>query len=157
MVEMFVRNVTLDFAGKPVIMLADKQEGRLLPIWIGTFEATAIASGLRDEEKERPFTHDLLYDVICSLGHKVERVVVSDLRDGTYYATLLLGGDGETTEVDARPSDAIAVAIRAKAPIFVSEEVLDKAAILSDDAEQNEVEKFKKLLDNVELEGSEES
>jgi bifunctional DNase/RNase len=157
MVEMTVRNVGLDFTGKPVVMLADKQERRLLPIWIGSFEATAIAAGLRGEKMERPFTHDLLYDVIANLGHDVARIVVTDLKDGTYYATVVLQQDGATTEVDARPSDAIALAIRAKATILVSEEVLDKAGILSDDAEQDEVEQFKKLLDKVELDSSEES
>ncbi|MGD8238431.1 MAG: bifunctional nuclease family protein [Armatimonadota bacterium] len=157
MVEMLVRNVGLDFTGKPVVMLADKQERRLLPIWIGSFEANAIAAGLREEKMERPFTHDLLHAVIANLGHDVARIVVTDLKDGTYYATVILAQDGTTTEVDARPSDAIALAIRASAPIFVSEDVLDKASILSDDAEEDEVEQFKKLIDNVELEGPEES
>jgi len=157
MVEMFVRNVGLDFTGKPVVMLADKQERRLLPIWIGSFEANAIAAGLRQEKMERPFTHDLLHAIISNLGHDVARIVVTDLKDGTYYATVVLAQDGTTTEVDARPSDAIALAIRASAPIFVSEEVLDKASILSDDAEEDEVAQFKKLIDNVELEGTEES
>ncbi len=152
MVEMFVRNVGLDFTGKPVVMLADKAERRLLPIWIGSFEANAIAAGLREEKMERPFTHDLLHTIISNLGHEVARIVVSDLKDGTYFATVVLTQDGTTTDVDARPSDAIALAIRAAAPIFVSEEVLDKASILSDDAEDDEVEQFKKLIDNVELE-----
>lgn len=158
MVEMYVRNVGLDFTGKPLIILADKEERRLLPIWIGSFEANAIASGLREEEQERPFTHDLLHTIICSLGHTVERIAVTDLRDGTYYATVSLTDDGETTDIDARPSDAIALALRAKAPIYVAEEVLEKAAVLSDQAEEDDLEKFKKLVSNIQLEDeSEES
>ncbi|MFQ6132313.1 MAG: bifunctional nuclease family protein [Armatimonadota bacterium] len=151
--EMYVRTVGLDPTGQSLVILADKEERRLLPIWIGPFEAHAIASRLREEPQERPFTHDLLYDVISQLGHKVDRVVVNDLRDGTYYALVILHEDGAVAQLDARPSDAIALAVRAQARIYVADAVLDKAAVLSDEAEEEDVEKFKQLMDRLDLSG----
>jgi len=149
--EMYVRTVGLDPTGQSLVILADDEERRLLPIWIGPFEAHAIASRLREEPRERPFTHDLLYDVIVQLGHKVERIIVNDLRDGTYYALVILQQDGRFAKLDARPSDAIALAVRAQAPIFVADSVLDKAAILSEHAEEEDVQKFRDLMSKLDL------
>jgi hypothetical protein len=146
--EMFVRTVGVDITGRPLIILADEDERRLLPIWIGHFEAQAIAVGLREEPLERPFTHDLLHTVIGELGHAVDRVVVSDLKDGTYYATVVLANGGERRDIDARPSDAIALALRAKAPIFVADSVLDVAGVSKDTSQ----EPFKQLMSGLRFE-----
>ncbi len=149
---MFVRTVGVDITGRPLIILADHEERRLLPIWIGHFEAQAIAVGLREEPLERPFTHDLLNAVIGELGHAVDRVLVSDLKDGTYYARVVLADGGDSRHIDARPSDAIALALRAKAPIFVAESVLDTAGVPSDVAEEEDLQKFKQLIGGLPLE-----
>lgn len=116
-----------------VVVLKDAESDRYLPIWIGAFEAEAIRVELQDVTTTRPLTHDLLKSVITELGGKVERIVVSELRNEIFYATIMIHtGDG-TLEIDARPSDAIALAVRLKAPIFVAESVMSGAAIEPED------------------------
>lgn len=109
------------------IVLREKSGERIIPIFIGYAEAMAIDRKLKDVEVPRPLTHDLLKGLIEQMGGKMERVVLNDLRDGTYYALLCINRDGETIEVDARPSDAIALAVRTGAPLFADEEVIRKA------------------------------
>ena len=116
-----------------MIVLKEKAGPRSFPIYIGAAEAWAIDRGLRGEELLRPFTHDLLASVIVSLGGQLERVVVCDLRQDIYYAKLVICRDGRTVEVDARPSDAIALAALVHAPIFVEEHVLEAVAGDGDD------------------------
>ncbi len=112
-----------------VIVLRDLEVDRYLPIWIGPFEADAIRVELQGVEVTRPLTHDLLKSVIGELGGQVEYIVVSDLRNDVFYARLVVQVDGQTVEIDSRPSDAIALAVRVKVPIFVAESVMEKAAI----------------------------
>ncbi len=116
-----------------VVILKDVDSERYLPIWIGPFEAEAITLELQQVELARPLTHDLLKAVITKLGAKVSHVLVNDLHDDTFYARLVLDNNGRPLEIDARPSDSIALAVRAKAPIFVAEAVMEKAAIMPDE------------------------
>lgn len=115
-----------------VVILKEKDTERYLPIWIGSPEADAIAVKLQDVSVPRPLTHDLLGSVIGNLGARVDHVVVSDLMNDTFYAKITIVRDGQTTEVDCRPSDAIAIAVRSSVPIFVEDGVLDKAGIVMD-------------------------
>jgi hypothetical protein len=127
-IEMVVAGLTIDPANNaPVVILREKDSERVLPIWIGVIEASAIAFELEKVKLTRPMAHDLLKDAIRELGGTVERVVVADLRENTYYATVLLGYAGRTIALDARPSDAIALALRAAAPILCETAVIEKA------------------------------
>jgi uncharacterized protein len=115
-----------------VVILKEKSSDRYLPIWIGPAEADAIAVQLQDVSVARPLTHDLLRSVIETLGAVVQHVFVNDLSNDTFYARIILDVNGNSVEIDSRPSDAIALAVRAKVPIFADEQVLDKAGVLLD-------------------------
>jgi len=150
MVEMFVYKVGTDPANRALVILQDTEQRRLLPIWIGHFEAQAIAWALSNAQHERPFTHDLLCNVIRDLGHEIERIEVTKLEDNTFYAEIAIAGpDGRRYAIDSRPSDAIALAVRTRAPIFVAQDVLDQAELLTEEAEQDEMETFRRLMSNV--------
>jgi uncharacterized protein len=139
LIEMVVESVRVHMlSNRHVVILKDVERDRYLPIWIGAWEASAIAMRLQGVSAERPLTHDLFISAMAELGARVDRVVISDLADETYHARLFLVRDGTEVEVDARPSDALALAVRAEASIFASEEVLDQAALGSDpDAEDD--------------------
>ena len=115
-----------------VVVLKEMDEERYLPIWIGPYEADAITLALQGVRVARPLTHDLLKSLVSALGAQVSHVVVHDLRNDTFLAYIILDIDGQRTEIDSRPSDAIALAVRVDAPIFVSEVVMDQAAIVPD-------------------------
>ena len=115
-----------------VVILKDKDSDRYLPIWIGSNEADAIAVKLQEVSVPRPLTHDLLESVIDSLGARVNHILVSDLSDDTFYAKIVLQHNGSQTEIDSRPSDAIALAVRTQAPIFAADSVVDKAGVRMD-------------------------
>ena len=115
-----------------VVILKEKDSDRYLPIWIGPAEADAIAVKLQDISVPRPLTHDLLRSVIDTLGASVNHILVSDLESDTFYAKIIVSVNGRSVEIDSRPSDAIALAVRAKVPIYAEEKVLDKAGILMD-------------------------
>ena len=136
---------------QPIVLLREVGGDRYLPIWIGAVEATAIAFALEGVEPQRPLTHDLLRDLTDGLGARVERVVVNDLREGIYYADLVLAVNGGEVVVSARPSDAIAHAARTEALLFATAEVLDEAGveIRDDEDEDAEVERFREFLDTV--------
>ncbi len=136
---------------QPIVLLREVGGDRYLPIWIGAVEATAIAFALEGVEPQRPLTHDLLKDLTDGLGAKVERVVVNDLREGIYYADLVLAVNGGEVVVSARPSDAIALAARTEALLFATPEVLEEAGveIRDDQDEEEEVERFREFLDTV--------
>ena len=136
---------------QPIVLLREVGGDRYLPIWIGAVEATAIAFALEGVEPQRPLTHDLLKELTDGLGAKVERVVVNDLREGIYYADLVLAVNGNEVVVSARPSDAIALAARTEALLFATSEVLDEAGveIKDDQDEEAEVERFREFLDTV--------
>jgi len=129
-VEMFVGGLLLDpHTQAPVVVLKDESGNVHLPIWIGIAEATSIASAIKQINMSRPLTHDLMYDVLTELGVQIERVVITDLKDSTYFAELILSRGEKAIILDSRPSDAIALALRASAPIFVAQQVLDRARI----------------------------
>jgi uncharacterized protein len=133
----------------PIVILRDVENQLFLPIWIGISEAQAIASRIEGIEPPRPMTHDLLRSVVEKLGAKVAKVVISDLKENTFFAALhLLQGDHEIV-VDARPSDAIALALRVEAPIFVLQSVLDQAQAVDLVAKSTDQEKLKKWLEEV--------
>lgn len=115
-----------------VVILKDKDSDRYLPIWIGANEADAIAVKLQEVRVPRPLTHDLLESVIQSLGAQVNHILVSDLSDDTFYAKIVLQHNGSQTEIDSRPSDALALAVRTQAPIFAADSVIDKAGVRMD-------------------------
>ncbi len=132
-VEMEVRALVMDPVSKmPVVILHDRGQNRYLPIWIGPAEADAIAVRLQEVAVARPLTHDLLRSVIDALGAQINCVIVNDLANDTFYARLLLDVDGKSLEIDSRPSDAIALAVRAEVPIFADESVLEKAGVVMD-------------------------
>jgi bifunctional DNase/RNase len=115
-----------------VVILKEKESDRYLPIWIGPAEADAIAVRLQDVAVSRPLTHDLLRSVIDAFGGNVQYIVVNDLSNDTFYARIIMNVDGRTLEIDSRPSDAIALAVRVQAPIFAEETVLEKAGVRLD-------------------------
>jgi bifunctional DNase/RNase len=146
LVEMVVESVRVHMlSNRHVVILKDVERDRYLPIWIGPWEASAIAMRLQGVAAERPLTHDLFFATLEGLGVTIARVVISELADETYHARLYLERDGEEVELDARPSDALALAVRADARIYAADEVLEAAALGTDPDE------------DVEAEGSEES
>jgi len=127
-VEMVIKGLMVDpITSMPIVVLRDTEGQRVLPIWVGVFEANAIALQIENVTTPRPMTHDLLRNVIADLRGTVERVVVTDLKENTFYAVIYLRVGEELVAVDARPSDAIALALRTKAPIFVDDQVLENA------------------------------
>lgn len=130
LVEVRVQSLGLDRSSNtPVVILKEEEGERVLPIWIGPGEASAIAMQLADMEFSRPLTHDLLVSVLAGLGGTLRKVVITRVEKSTYYAELLIQQNGEALSVDARPSDSIAVALRLQAPIFAREELLERASI----------------------------
>lgn len=136
---------------KPIVLLREEKGNRYLPIWIGVFEATAIALEMAGVKTPRPMTHDLISSILREMGIVAHKVVVDDLIDNTFYATILLEHRGRKYQISSRPSDAIAIAVREKIPIFVSEGVLEAASIVIQSLEE-EVQKFRDFLDSVEPE-----
>jgi bifunctional DNase/RNase len=141
--------VLIPLLGQYVLTLEEVGGQRLVPIWIGINEGNAIGLKLQDEQLPRPMTHDLMNNMLQALGVKVERVVVSDLRDGTYYAIVTLVHGQKRYEIDARPSDAMALAVRASSAIYVDEKVLRKCPVIMKPITDEEVEKFKSNLQNL--------
>ncbi|MGZ3494508.1 MAG: bifunctional nuclease domain-containing protein [Thermodesulfobacteriota bacterium] len=128
--EMEVKGVSIDTIGhSPVVLLADKEEKKALPIWIGLLEATAIDKELKNMTSPRPMTHDLLHSILTQVQVKVNEVKIVDLKDNTYFATLFLKSNKGVIEVDARPSDAIILALKSKIPILVATKILDEQGI----------------------------
>ncbi len=129
-VEMFVGGLVLDPATQaPIVVLKDESGQVTLPIWIGIAEATSIASAIKQVTMARPLTHDLFYELLLELGMTVQRIMITELRDSTYFAELVLGQGERALILDSRPSDAIAMALRASAPIYVARHVLDQAQV----------------------------
>ena len=150
MIELSLVGVRVELpSNQPIVLLKETSGERYLPIWIGAVEATAIAFALQGIETPRPMTHDLMRDILRETDTEVERVVINDLVDQTFFATIRMSGDGKTAEVSSRPSDAIALAVRINAPLYASEEVLEQAGIELKDEEESEVEKFREFLDQV--------
>lgn len=133
MIEMTIESIRVSMLNyQRVVILKEKAAERYLPIWIGPAEADAIAVKLQEHQVPRPLTHDLLGNIIGALGAAVSSIIVCDLRDDTFFAKIVLAVDGNQIEIDSRPSDAIALAVRVKVPIFAEEIVLEKAGIIID-------------------------
>jgi bifunctional DNase/RNase len=173
MIEVTIDSVRVSLMSQHrVVVLKESDSERYLPIWIGPFEADAITIELQGVEVARPLTHDLLKRVISMLGAQVSHVIINDLQNDTFFARILLDVDGEEIEVDSRPSDAIALAVRAKAPIFVAEEVMERAGIVPEEdmsagiesagrkkeekkekEEEEDLEVFRDFIEGLDLEG----
>ena len=150
MIEMELVGVRVELPhNQPIVLLKERTGERFLPIWIGAVEATSIAFALQGVATARPMTHDLMRDLLASLDVSVDRIVVTQLRERTFFAEIQMTADGESIVVSSRPSDAIALAVRATVPIFADEEVLAEAGIEIEDDDEQEVEQFKEFLDSV--------
>ncbi|MFQ5743263.1 MAG: bifunctional nuclease family protein [Acidobacteriota bacterium] len=152
-IEMKIKGLMVDpVTNMPIVILKDEEEERVLPIWVGIFEANAIALRMEKIDTPRPMTHDLLRDLLQKLDARVEKIVVTDLRDNTYFAHIHLYIDGGEQVLDSRPSDAIALALRADAPIFVEQEVLEQARTIEGDPDLNDSERLRKWFENLDPE-----
>jgi uncharacterized protein len=154
-IEMSIKGLMVDpITNMPIIILRDRDGQRVLPIWVGIFEANAIALQMENVSTPRPMTHDLLRNVISDLKGQVTKVLISDLKDNTFYALIYVDLLGDLVAIDARPSDAIALALRTQAPIFVEETVIDNAKGIdfgTDKADSDRLQKWLESLDPEEL------
>ena len=154
-IEMVIKGLMVDpVTSMPIIILRDREGERVLPIWVGVFEANAIALQIENISTPRPMTHDLLRNVLADLNASVQRIVVSDLKDNTFYALIYVLCGEEVIAIDARPSDAIALALRTQAPIYVEEYVIDHAKSVDfspDKTDSNRLQRWLESLDPEEL------
>jgi hypothetical protein len=151
--EMVIKGLMVDpVTNMPIVILRDKEGDRVLPIWVGIFEANAIALQIENIATPRPMTHDLLRNVIRDLNGRVEKIVVSDLKETTFYALIYLKVGAESIAVDARPSDALALALRTQAPIFVEEHVIDNAKTVDLSQEPASADRLQKWLESLDPE-----
>ena len=149
-IEMSIKGLMVDpITNMPIVILRDKDGQRVLPIWVGIFEANAIALQIENIATPRPMTHDLLRNVIHDLKAEVEKIVVCDLQENTFYALIYLSLNGDTVAIDARPSDAIALALRTSAPIFVEDAVIDHAKTVDTSSEKADADRLHKWLESL--------
>jgi len=152
-IEMVIKGLMVDpITSMPIVILRDREGDRVLPIWVGVFEANAIALQIENISTPRPMTHDLLTNVLRDLGARVQRIVISDLKDNTFYALIYVEYGGEVVAIDARPSDAIALALRAQAPIFVEEYVIDHAKTVDFTADKGDATRLQRWLESLDPE-----
>ena len=150
LIEMSIKGLMVDpITNMPIVILRDAENQRVLPIWVGPVEANAIALQIENVSTPRPMTHDLLKNVLVELGATLVRVVITSLRENTFYAYLELKRDGDRILVDARPSDAIALSLRAKAPVFVDPRVLEQAKTVDVSSEQADQERLQRWLESL--------
>jgi bifunctional DNase/RNase len=153
MLEVTVSDIGLDRnTNSPVVILRERGGARILPIWIGAAEANAIAMELKGVKAQRPLTHDLLKQIIVGLGGDLRRVVISSVKENTYFAELLIHRDDHVFQVDARPSDSIALALRLNAPIFTSDQLLEESGLESDEPAPDpslDADKLKEYLEKM--------
>ncbi len=153
--RMSIYGINLDlFSSSPIVILKVEEENRYLPIWIGQPEARSILMKLQNQDFSRPLTHDLALSLVSELGGSMERITVTELKDSTFFATISLQIGGRTIEVDSRPSDAIALAVRSGAEIYASDDVIEEAAVVFEEAieetpEDEVVDKFKDWMNQV--------
>jgi bifunctional DNase/RNase len=149
-IEMTIKGLMVDpITNMPIVILRDKDGQHVLPIWVGIFEANAIALQIENVSTPRPMTHDLLRNVIRDLNASVQKIVVCDLQENTFYALIYLSLAGDTLAIDARPSDAIALALRTQAPIFVEDSVIDNAKTVDVGSEKADAERLHKWLESL--------
>jgi bifunctional DNase/RNase len=150
LVEVKVKNLAFDLSKSGAMVFLEEMDGKkVLPIWIGIFEANAIALELRKIATARPMTHDLILNIIKGLAAEVTKIVVTELKDNTFYATIHITTKEGETEIDSRPSDAIAVALRVGTPIYVADEVINQAGRSEETTEENKTEEFMEWLDKL--------
>ena len=150
LVEVKVKNLAFDLSKSGAMVFLEEMNGkRVLPIWIGIFEANAIALELRKIATARPMTHDLILNIIKGLEAEVTKIVVTELKDNTFYATIHVTTKEGETEIDSRPSDAIAVALRVGTPIYVADEIINQAGRSEETTEENKTEEFMEWLDKL--------
>jgi len=154
MVEMKVDGLTLDpLTNMPIIILKDLEGNRALPIWVGFFEANAIALEIEKISTPRPMTHDLMKNLIANMKAEINHILVSELKDNTFYAVISMAHNGNTLSIDSRPSDAIALALRTKSPIYVNEDVIEAAKSLdlpdTSKTSAEDKDQWKKWLENI--------
>ena len=150
LVEMFIKGLMIDpVTNMPIVILRDEAGERTLPIWVGPVEANAIAMQVENVAPPRPMTHDLVRNLLADLGATLTRVVISDLRDSTYFAYLQLSRDGDVLFVDARPSDALALSLRSKAPVFVETSVMDRSSAIDTTTSEAGSERLQKWLESL--------
>jgi uncharacterized protein len=150
--EMVVESVRVHMlSSQHVVILREADSERYLPIWIGSWEAQSIAMRLQGVEAERPLTHDLLATILGELGASVRHIIVSDLADETFRARIVLVVGGDDHEIDARPSDAIALAVRTAAPIFATEAVLDRAGVMPEADQDEKLSVFREFVNSLEV------
>ncbi len=148
--EFRIKGLMMDpITNSPIVILQGVEKNTLLPIWVGIFEANAIALQIERIDTPRPMTHDLLKNILLHLDATVEKIVVTDLQENTFFATIHLDMDGSRVTIDSRPSDAIALALRTDAPIFVTQEVINNSTNISLDQENPDPEDVKKWLENL--------
>jgi bifunctional DNase/RNase len=149
-IEMKIRGLMMDpVTNMPVVVLKDSDGGSILPIWVGIYEANAIALEIEKVQTPRPMTHDLLKNVLLGLHVRVNKVVVNELKEDTFYALIWMERDGQVMAIDSRPSDALALALRLDCPIFVEEEVLKNSRLSSATAEKTSNEELRKWLEGL--------
>ncbi|MCL6482070.1 MAG: bifunctional nuclease family protein [Firmicutes bacterium] len=149
-IEMKIRGLMMDpVTNMPIVVLKDVHGNAILPIWVGVYEANAIALEIEKVQTPRPMTHDLMRNLLLGLNVRVQKVVVNDLKDDTFYALIWMERDGRVMSIDSRPSDALALALRVDCPIYVEEEVLKNSRIASAVTEKNTSEELRKWLENL--------
>ena len=148
--EFKIRGLMMDpITNSPIIILQDVQRNTLLPIWVGIFEANAIALQVERIDTPRPMTHDLIKNILMHLDAEIYKVVVTELKDNTFYASIHLRLNGEPIAIDSRPSDAIALALRTDSPIYVTEDVINNSRNITLDKENLDPEEVRKWLENL--------
>ncbi len=153
LLEMKIKGLMIDpLTQMPIVILRDPNGESVLPIWVGIFEANAIALQMEKIQTPRPMTHDLLKSLLSSIGASLEKIVITDLKDNTFYALLHLQHGGQALTVDSRPSDAIAIALRAEAPIYVDSTVIEKAKSVDMAKDAGDSERLRKWLENLDPE-----
>jgi bifunctional DNase/RNase len=151
--EMKIKGLMIDpVSNMPIIILKDDSGEEVLPIWVGIFEANAIAMQMENIVSPRPMTHDLLKNVIEGLQARIRKIEITDLRDNTFFAIISLDRNGEALSIDSRPSDAMALALRVGAPIYVQKGVLEKSSSTADESGSSETERLRRWLETVDPE-----
>ena len=149
-IEMTIKGLMIDpITNMPIVILKDSEGNRVLPIWVGIFEANAIALQIENISTPRPMTHDLLKNMLYDLAARVEKIVICELKDNTFYAMIYLTRNGDVVAIDSRPSDAIALALRTKAPIFVEESVVENAKSMDLTKDPADSERLQKWLESL--------
>lgn len=149
MILVNVKGVAYDVSGNPIVLLADQEEERVLPIWIGLLEAHSIAIAMENVVMPRPLTHDLLRNICEQLGAKITRIIITDLKENTFYAEIHLLTKGQEMVIDSRPSDAVALALRTDAPVFITEKLNSQMLLIKDLVDEETFEEIKKTKENL--------